>query len=86
MGTYEPPVFKHPQFTADGWEITEGLRAWDYDRVPVTVVIAGTSADPSEYLYQYWDGWFRVVTDSGGRKLMNGERLRLVDPFTHERA
>lgn len=72
--------------TLDGQPVTDGMRAWDYDLVPVTVRIAGTSADPADEFHKFWDGWFDVYTDAGGRKLMNAERLWVHHPTTGRRA
>lgn len=56
---------------ADGAEITDGAEMFNYyDRVPVTIRIAGTQADPTSEFHKHWDGWFNT---SGA--VLNGERL-----------
>lgn len=62
--------------TADGVEITDGMRVWDYnlDRGVVDLSRMGT------------DGWFDVRTDTGGRSFMNAERICVRHPFTYEEA
>ena len=72
--------------TADNVPITEGMACWDYDLARVRVQIADTYADPEHDHHRYWDGWFTVVTSTGGRKIMNGERLVTRHPSTGERA
>jgi len=66
----------HPQYTADGVEITEGLEVWTNNMSHTTVTIAGTAADPESRSYRYWDGWFEMANG----ELMNGERLAVRRP------
>lgn len=61
--------------TVDGVTIVDGLRAWDYDGERVTVVVAGTWAEPSNQFHEYWRGMFTVKTDDGRDKLMDATRL-----------
>lgn len=63
--------------TANGVEITDGLRVWDYnlDRGVVDLSSLGS------------DGWFYVgLDDQRGRTLMNWERVTTRHPFTGELA
>lgn len=77
------PVWK----TLDGYPVTDGMRAWDYDLEPVTVKIAGEfGADPASEFHKYWDGWFTVINDAGRRKPMNAERLWVRHPRTNATA
>jgi hypothetical protein len=71
-------------FTADGVEITDGLVVWDYDMDLSRVSLADTTGMDSPWGF---DGWFglRTVSDNR-RKLMNGERMVTVHPFTRQRA
>jgi hypothetical protein len=61
--------------TADGVEITHGMRVWDYDLRKGTVDLSTLR-----------DGWFYVNGDNGGRSLMNAERVCVRHPFTKESA
>lgn len=62
--------------TADGVEITDGLRVWDYNLRRGTVDLSRLGTD----------GWFHVQTDEGGCSLMNAERVCVRHPFTRETA
>jgi hypothetical protein len=62
--------------TADGVEITDGMRVWDYNLERGTVDL-GRLDDL---------GWFDVRTDDGGRSYMNAERVCVRHPFTRESA
>lgn len=69
----------------NGVDIVNGLRVWDYDLEPGTVVIdANEQSHPDYDFHKYWDGWFHVYTDDGRRKLMNGSRLWVRHPHTGE--
>lgn len=69
---YERPTFdKDKLFTFDGVKITEGLRVWDHNLDSGAVTFAGVRTDSG-----YWDGWFHVALDKGGRSYMNAERVR----------
>lgn len=62
--------------TADGYEITNGMRVWDYNLRRGVVDL--TTLDS--------DGWFHVHNDGGGQSLMNWERVCVRHPFTREQA
>lgn len=62
--------------TADGVEITQGLRVWDYNLERGEVDLTHLDSQ----------GWFDVNVDSGGRSYMNAERVCTRHPFTGERA
>jgi hypothetical protein len=71
-------------WTVDGVEITDGLLVWDYDLDLSRVSFADTTGMDSAWGF---DGWFGLLTVSGDRrKLMNGERMVTVHPFTRQRA
>jgi hypothetical protein len=70
--------------TADGIGITDGLVVWDYDLDLSRVSFADTTGMDSQWGF---DGWFGLRTVEGDRrKLMNGERMVTVHPFTRQRA
>lgn len=60
--------------TANGVEITDGLKVWDYNLEHGVVDL--TSLDS--------DGWFYVTEDNGARFLMNSERVTTRHPYTGE--
>lgn len=62
--------------TADGHEITDGMRVWDYNLDRGTVDLSRLDSQ----------GWFDVVTDDRGKSYMNAERVCVRHPFTGERA
>lgn len=68
--------------TADGFPIVDGETLWNYyDLVRVT-----PDFDRSRVESEYWDGWFTCLDETGGKYLVNGERLSMYHPFTRERA
>jgi hypothetical protein len=70
--------------TVDGVLITDGLLVWDYDMDLSRVSFADTSGMDSTWGF---DGWFGLRTVSGDElKLMNGERMVTIHPFTRQRA
>lgn len=71
-----------PRFrTANGVQITDGLRVWDYDLKSGSVDFAETA----RFGRSYWDGWFRVRVDGAERtSMMNGERITTRHPFTRD--
>lgn len=69
-----------PRFrTADGVEITDGLRVWDNDLRSGVVDFAACPIN-----HAYWDGWFAIKHDEGGYSMVNGERMTTRHPFTRE--
>lgn len=60
--------------TANGVEITHGLRVWDNDLACGSVDLSSLKSD----------GWFDVVREDGRRVLMNAERVTTVHPFSGE--
>ena len=68
--------------TVDRVEITDGLWVWDYDLDLSRISFADTSMLNSEH----FDGWFSLWSLEGRRKLMNGERMVTVHPFTRQPA
>lgn len=78
MGTnYGPATENDPRMrTADGVEIKDGERYWNYyDLEWVTVEFGDSmSLSPSG---EYWDGWFTVRSVDGdrGQYSLNGERM-----------
>ena len=68
--------------TVDGVEITDGLWVWDYDLDLSRVSLADTTGMDSDH----FDGWFGLWSFGGRRKLMNGERMVTVHPFTRQLA
>ena len=67
----------------NGIDVVNGMRVWDYDLEPGTVVI-DERARPDHEHHKFWDGWFHVLTDTGNRKLMNGPRMWVHHPHTGE--
>ena len=68
--------------TVDGVEITDGMLVWDYDLDLSRVSFRDTYVGFHEF-----DGWFTVfAVGNGERKIMNGERMVTVHPFTRQRA
>jgi hypothetical protein len=62
--------------TADGVEIVNGMRVWDYNLNAGTVDLSRLDDM----------GWFDVVTDHNGRSYMNAERVCVRHPFTNKEA
>lgn len=71
-----------PDRTSDGIEVVDGLRVWDYNMDVGAVDFSTTREIGSEW----FDGWYDVKLDKGGKSFMNGERLRTVHPFNHKPA
>jgi len=67
--------------TANGVTIVQDLRVWDYNLDKGKIDLSNCKPDSG-----WWDGWFDVITDKGGRSLMNGERVTTVHPVSRERA
>ncbi|MFI5840566.1 hypothetical protein ACIA8K_12740 [Catenuloplanes sp. NPDC051500] len=72
-----------PRFrTANGVEITQGLKCWDYN-----LRLCSVDVDASRVDEEWWDGWFRTRTPEGRQAdRFNGERLCTVHPMTRQRA
>lgn len=62
--------------TADGVEIVDGMRVWDYNLDAGVVDLSRLDSG----------GWFDVKTDGGGRSYMNAERVCVRHPFTRVEA
>lgn len=64
-------------FTTDGKEITDGGRYYNYYDCEWVTVEFGDSKYSTGVGNEYWDGWFTVRSDSGGRGryTLNGERM-----------
>lgn len=74
----------HRNLTLDRVLVTRGLRVWDYDLKPGTVVADEHDGDYGNES----DHWFRVVRDpnpdgtGGGYRLFNGSRMWTRHPST----
>lgn len=80
--SYDCPDIPMPSRTLDGFEITDGMRVWDYDLRPGTVRLADRRHD-----YHSGDVWFDVVPDGSTRgKSFNGTRTWKLHPTTRKPA
>lgn len=71
---YGPATDNDPRMrTADGAEISDGGRYWNYYDCEWITVEFGDSMSLSP-TGKYWDGWFTVRNDKGTYSL-NGERM-----------
>lgn len=76
------PAMPMPSRSIDGYDITEGMRVWDYNLDPGVVRLA-------ERTMEYHDGdvWFEVVPDGLDRgSAMNGTRVWKLHPRTRQPA
>lgn len=73
--------------TADGVEITHGLRVWDYDAQRGSVDLEYHAAEAETNQNNgHVEHWFYVARDTGGHKLMSESRVTTRHPFTREKA
>lgn len=58
--------------TADGHQLVDGMRVWDYNLYAGVVDLSSLGND----------GWFDVACDNGQCTLMNAVRVCVRHPFT----
>lgn len=73
--------------TADGFEVTHGLRVWDnnLERGSVDLEVRPPFSETNQN-NGHVEWWFYIQRDKGGRDLTSESRVATRHPFTGEKA